>query len=66
MYRRIVRFYESIQDQVEIVLVLPEQAPDLQFNHLAGFDVRVLRLIASQNIGDTVLAATKGLVSENP
>jgi len=64
LYRHIVRFYESIQDEVEIVLVLPEQAPELQFNHLVGFDVRVLRLSASQNIGDTVLTATKGLASE--
>lgn len=64
LYTHIVRLYESIQDEVEIVVVLPEQAPDLQINHPAGFDVRVVRLGASHSIGDTVRAAMEGLACE--
>lgn len=63
LYVHIVRLYESIRDEAEILVVLPEQAPALQLNHLAGFDVRTVRLGTSRSIGDTVLAAMDGLTS---
>lgn len=61
LYAHIARLYENIRSDAEIVVVLPEQAPALQLNHLAGFDVREVRLGASRSIGDTVLAAMQGL-----
>jgi len=64
LYAHIVRQYESIRDQSEIVVVLPEQAPELHTGYLAGFDVRVVRLDASRSIGDTVRAAMEGLARE--
>jgi hypothetical protein len=61
LYAHIVRLYESIKNEAEIVFVLPERAPDLLLNHLVGFNVRTVRLAASRSIGDTVLCAMDGL-----
>jgi hypothetical protein len=64
LYAHIVHSYESIKSEAEIVIVLPTVAKDLQINTLNGFDVRVIYLDESKNIGHTVQAAASG-ISEN-
>ncbi len=61
LYAHIVRLYEKIRNEAEIIVVLSEQAPPLQLSHLDGFDVHTLRLSESQSIGETVLAAMLGV-----
>lgn len=61
LYAHIIRLYESIKNEAEIVVVLPQEAPELKLKHLGGFHVRTVRLVESQNIGQTVLVAMDGI-----
>jgi len=61
LYEHIIRRYEAIRDDSEIVIVLPEGVPSLQLSRLAGFDVRVAFLGSSCSIGESAMAALGGL-----
>lgn len=61
MYSHIIRFYEEIRHDTEFILILPDQTPSLQIDHVPGYDVRILYLKESSSIGNTVWAAMEGI-----
>lgn len=64
LYAHIINSYQNIKKDAEIVVVLPENSPELNFKYLDGFHVQLIRLSESRNIGQTVLAAMDGLNPE--
>lgn len=64
LYAHIINSYEDIKKDAEIVVVLPQNSPELNSKYLDGFHVRSIHLSESQNIGQTILAALSGLDPE--
>ena len=64
LYSHIIRHYQHIKEEVEILIVLTKDAPELQPEYIYGFEVKTIRLDISKSIGETILAAMDGVTSE--
>lgn len=64
LYAHILRLYERIKRDCEFVFVLSCSAPELQDVHLADYDVNVIRVQRSSNIGESVSIALENTGSD--
>lgn len=56
LYAHIISEYNKIKEEVEFVIVLQNDAPELKSRYIQSSCIKILRIDSSLSIGDTVLA----------
>lgn len=61
LWVHIINLYKEVRDKTDFVIILREDAPDIDLNLVSGFDVKVVRLNQSYSIGHSILEGLSGL-----